>query len=178
MRIKELEYALLVMNEDQRKATVGGISWEEAEAMMNNGTWTGGYVDGEGYMGPEFVIYGTYNSDSNSNSNSYSYLDININPWVSAAALDLWGIYDPVGANIWSAAQLAQTIYDYNEGNISKSTFETQLLLGLMAFAPGGNTAGTAASQFAQLCGQINIYLTRYFSPSNTQLYFWGITGF
>jgi hypothetical protein len=47
-----------VMDQDEMLQVKGGVSEEEFLRMLDNGTWTGGQVDGWGYVAPEVVVYG------------------------------------------------------------------------------------------------------------------------
>ncbi len=47
-----------VIGDQEQMMMKGGYTITEAEQMMNNGTWTGGYVDGLGYVGTEVTVYG------------------------------------------------------------------------------------------------------------------------
>ncbi len=49
-----------VIGDQEQMMMKGGYTIAEAEQMMNNGTWSGGYVDGLGYVGTEVTVYGTY----------------------------------------------------------------------------------------------------------------------
>lgn len=47
-----------VMNQDEMLQVKGGVSEEEFLRMLDNGTWTGGQVDGWGYVADDVVVYG------------------------------------------------------------------------------------------------------------------------
>jgi len=78
MRIKELERDFSILTENQQRGIVGGYTWAEAESMMDHGTWTGGFVDGMGYVGAQVVIFNE--SSSSISGNYYS----SIPNWVSS----------------------------------------------------------------------------------------------
>lgn len=52
----------------------GNIYWStsELESKLNSGQWTGGLVDGYGYVGREFTVYGSYGGNSNYGSSNGS----------------------------------------------------------------------------------------------------------
>lgn len=56
---------------------------EEFDSMLAAGTWSGGYVEGMGYVAPETTIHGSSGSFSDSDSDSWS------DPWGSTS--DPWG---------------------------------------------------------------------------------------
>ena len=74
--LDELAQCMPVITEKEQKRYIGGglgdsdnpYTWEMAEWMMDNGYWTGGYVEGRGYCFAEAVVTG--NSSGNSGSSS------------------------------------------------------------------------------------------------------------
>ena len=50
MSLDELKQVGTVLDAEDQRKYIGGTSISEAYAMMNAGTWTGGYVDGMGYV--------------------------------------------------------------------------------------------------------------------------------
>lgn len=73
--LDELASIMPVISETETAQIIGGsgsasgtmYTWAQAESMMDNGTWTGGYVEGMGYVLPEVVVSG-------STSTTYSVL--------------------------------------------------------------------------------------------------------
>ncbi len=53
--------------EHEQMMLKGGYTVSEAEDMMNNGRWTGGQVDGLGYVGSGVTVYGCYNINDHLN---------------------------------------------------------------------------------------------------------------
>ena len=47
-----------VISEQEQMAMKGGWTLEAASAMIDNGTWQGGYVDGLGYVSAATNVYG------------------------------------------------------------------------------------------------------------------------
>lgn len=47
-----------VISEQEQMMMKGGYTIAEMEEMMNHGTWTGGQVDGVGYVSAEITVYG------------------------------------------------------------------------------------------------------------------------
>lgn len=47
-----------VLSDGDKRKVVGGYTEDEAFAMMDAGTWNGGYVDGYGYMAPVSFAFG------------------------------------------------------------------------------------------------------------------------
>ena len=48
-----------VIGEQEQMIMKGGYTFSEMEQMIDAGTWTGGQVDGIGYVGPVSMAYGT-----------------------------------------------------------------------------------------------------------------------
>lgn len=49
-----------VINQEEMLQVKGGVSEEEFLRMLDDGTWTGGHVDGWGYVADDVVVYGAY----------------------------------------------------------------------------------------------------------------------
>lgn len=47
-----------VINQEEMLQVKGGVSEEEFLRMLDDGTWTGGHVDGWGYVADDIVVYG------------------------------------------------------------------------------------------------------------------------
>ncbi len=65
MSLDELKQVGTVLDAEDQRKYIGGTSISEAYAMMNAGTWTGGYVAGMGYVSAQsFTLGGGYDSSN------------------------------------------------------------------------------------------------------------------
>jgi len=64
-QLKKLEIGemgdFLIIDSEEQILLKGGYTMSEAEVMMDNGTWIGGFVDGYGYVGAAASITGLPN---------------------------------------------------------------------------------------------------------------------
>lgn len=60
LTLKELENGVAVIGNNDAKNILGGTSWETMEQMMEAHCWTGGYVDGVGYVSKPYSVSGSY----------------------------------------------------------------------------------------------------------------------
>ena len=165
MTINELQRTLLELNTTQRRSSVGGsedwYTWDQAEAMMNYGTWTGGYVDDIGYVAAEVIVYGSSGS-SNSFIGTVMDLWINTNPWLKAGLSDVIGIaYTPAGYAL-TGGNLVYDFWQYYNGNMSGELFTFNMAIDLWGQRQGGSIFGTSVVQSALLLNEFKMAADRY----------------
>ena len=65
------------MSTNENNSTKGSVTnpytEEEMNSMMDEGTWTGGYVEGMGYVGDDVTVWGTSGSDTSDSESSDSW---------------------------------------------------------------------------------------------------------
>jgi len=171
--LKGLCVVFPLLNEKQQKAVLGGtnddFTWEQAVAMMDDGTWTGGYVDGI-YMGPCTTIYGSSSDSSNSGNTNFWDNYVTANSWLTAAIQDLWSVADPVYGYISSGSSAAYDIYNYHNGTINSQQLSDNLVKDALSAAPMWNSAVNFINQSVNYLNELEAALERFFN--NPALYY------
>ena len=107
-----------ILSDDDERKVVGGYTEEEAFAMMDAGSWTGGYVDGYGYMGPVSFVFGHDGKEGSTNyygSSSDFTRSLKVGLWDSLAGnLVPTGTYQDYMENIQLEATATLQDLGYN----------------------------------------------------------------
>jgi hypothetical protein len=163
MRIRELQSELQVLNESQRKAILGGgpgnYTWDEANAMMGNGTWTGGYIDGV-YTLPNVNVYGTSPTSSISSVVNADFSDIWVNssPWMQSILSDVISQKFPVAGDAMNIYNIATDLHAAYNGQDASG----KLARDLIDLAPYGSTLGTLLTTMGNGWNSLDSAIMRY----------------
>ena len=180
LTFSELETEMRCFEHDALRTIIGGgngtsnnpYSWGDVDSMLDQGTWTGGYVN-DGYetfyLQPMTLctIYG-----SNNNGGSGGYLSNSI---LQTIAGEIANMFSTTLGKLFTAASIFDATRSFVDGEISDSVYVNRLLWIGFGTAAGGPICGAAAgliSYFSEVGGayaqekynQLNYQLEEYFS--------------
>jgi hypothetical protein len=178
--------SLNVLSENETKSVLGGgdgtssnpFTEEEFYAMLDAGTWTGGYVAGLGYAAPEVTVTGYYKYKFSDTDLNYDFVE-----QIGVHECTVSGSYSFSGSKIKMSASLSGTHVNgalsrsgraklYVNGTlVSTVSFQTS---GSYISAPGKHPIGEAMFDLSGYTGTIRIEVEGSFtSYSNC---YWGGT--